>query len=338
MNDYREIKISILIPVYNSEKYIERCLNSILNQTFKAYEVILIDDGSTDESAGVIQKIVETDARFRYMVFEHQGVSACRQKALEHAKGDYTIFLDSDDWIEDNMLEEMYHCCITHMVDGVCAGIIKDDLNKTQAFLPVEEECVLDALELLKLFYNRKFVATLTCYLINRRLWSEFQFNPEISVGEDMQGLVHILTAADRIYAINKAYYHYCQNGDSIVHSNLTEGKINAYYFEKRMQNIVLELIPDCEEAIKTWYIQNEIYLLSAMGRSNQYIKEISTEITGHCRRELKLCRGSKFLETPYKISAVLVSINGYLYYKIYMIVYKYLRRVYCKISGNRTT
>ena len=99
MNKQEEL-ISIIIPIYNAEKYIERCINSLKNQTYKNIEIICINDGSTDNSLNILKRIAITDNRITIIEQENKGVSVARNKGIESAKGKYIMFLDADDWFE----------------------------------------------------------------------------------------------------------------------------------------------------------------------------------------------------------------------------------------------
>ena len=99
-------KVSVIIPVYNSEKYISECLDSVLNQTFKDIEIICIDDGSTDKSFDILNRYNIKEKRITLLTQKNLGQSVARNKALEIAKGEYIYFLDSDDYIEPNLIEE----------------------------------------------------------------------------------------------------------------------------------------------------------------------------------------------------------------------------------------
>ena len=92
--------ISVIIPVYNVENYIEKCLNSIVNQTYNNLEIIIIDDGSTDNSIAIAEKIAENDKRIRIISQVNQGVSSARNLGLDNASGEYILFIDSDDWLD----------------------------------------------------------------------------------------------------------------------------------------------------------------------------------------------------------------------------------------------
>ena len=97
--------ISIVIPIYNAVKYLEECLNSIKNQTYKNFEVIMVNDGSKDDSETICKRFSEDDTRFRYFKKENGGVSSARNLGLDNVEGDYITFIDADDWIDENHLE-----------------------------------------------------------------------------------------------------------------------------------------------------------------------------------------------------------------------------------------
>lgn len=321
--------ISILIPVYNAEKYIGQCLDSILKQSFRDFEVLIINDGSNDATEEIIQRKTSCDKRFHCVTTVNKGVAAARQEALEKASGEYVIFMDGDDWIEVNMLADMYDNCQKYKVDGVCAGIIHDHPDKKIVKVPVEEAKKLESIEFLRKFYKREFVATLTSYMVKRELWTGFTFPMGISLGEDMAGLIYILSRADKIYAMNKAYYHYRQHEDSLVHSNLNQGKINAYYFEKIIKKQVLKLIPECESAVETWYAQNQIFLVTAMARTGEYNNELADEIKNEFRKQFRTYMKNQYMRIPYKVSAAVIAVHIRIYYELYRFIFHNMKWAY---------
>ena len=111
--------ISVVIPVYNVEKYLRQCLDSVLNQTYNYFEVIMVDDGSTDSSYDICLEYSERDDRFKSFHKENGGASSARNYALDKATGEYLFFLDSDDWIEKNTLERLINTVEDNNVDFV---------------------------------------------------------------------------------------------------------------------------------------------------------------------------------------------------------------------------
>lgn len=123
-------KISVIVPVYNDEKYIKKCLNTITNQTLKDIEIICVDDGSTDNSPQILQEFAQNDNRIKVVVQKNKGAGAARNKGFEFAKGDYVIFFDSDDYMSLNCLEILYNTALKNNSDvTVCRSFLFEENN-----------------------------------------------------------------------------------------------------------------------------------------------------------------------------------------------------------------
>ena len=109
--------ISIIVPIYNVEKYLRQCLDSIMNQTYRNFECLLINDGSSDNSEDICREYVSKDSRFRYFEKENGGVSSARNLGIEHSKGEYITFIDSDDWVDSDYLEVLYNSLVDERAD-----------------------------------------------------------------------------------------------------------------------------------------------------------------------------------------------------------------------------
>lgn len=124
-----EIKISVIIPIYNSEKFLRQCLDSVLNQTLQDIEVICVNDGSIDKSSSILEEYAEMDKRIKVIDQKNQGLSEARNSGLKIARGRYISFLDSDDWIENDMYECMYHKGLENDLDVVMCTYVKEFRN-----------------------------------------------------------------------------------------------------------------------------------------------------------------------------------------------------------------
>lgn len=120
-------EISVITPVYNTEKYLLKCLNSIKNQTFNDFEVILIDDGSKDASPAILDEFAKTDARFKVIHKKNEGVTKARKDGIEYATGTYIAWVDSDDWIEETHLEQLYNAITKNNADICVCNFVKED-------------------------------------------------------------------------------------------------------------------------------------------------------------------------------------------------------------------
>ena len=131
--------ISVIVPIYNVEKYIEKCLFSIMQQTYKNIEVLLIDDGSTDQSGKIAKKFSEQDTRYIYIHKENGGLSSARNEGLNRAKGDFVYFLDSDDWIAEKYLEQLVDA-FDELTDVIIGKYKLDDETIGKVYVPFAEE------------------------------------------------------------------------------------------------------------------------------------------------------------------------------------------------------
>lgn len=200
---------SIIIPVYNSAEYIKKCIDSIKVQTFSDFEVLLINDGSTDNSEKIIHEMIDSDSRFRIINQKNNGVSAARNNGLLHAKNEYIIFIDSDDWIEPNLLEEIVK--INNNYD-----IIQYDFYKATESSKKEIHIKSELSEIIQgegaVVWKRTF---------KRKLLDGITFDVSIKGGEDYLFCVYAFLKTNSFYYLNKCLYNYnIGNQCSLMHSN----------------------------------------------------------------------------------------------------------------------
>ena len=123
-------KISIIIPVFNVENYLKRCLDSILAQTFREFQVYIVDDGSTDQTGVICDEYAKKDKRITVIHKQNEGVSIARNTAIEMATGEYFLFFDGDDHVEENCLEELYEAAVHQNADAVLYGYYLEENNR----------------------------------------------------------------------------------------------------------------------------------------------------------------------------------------------------------------
>ena len=226
----RKTLVSIIIPVYNVEKYLERCLSSILNQTFTEFEVLAINDGSTDRSLDILKQMAKNDSRLKVIHQENQGVSSARNKGLSLAKGDYIGFVDADDYIEPTMYEKLYDCAITHQCDVVVANVFDESLKSRKVSLKFETERVQVPNSCMDDFLKEhffKFGHAVWHKLFQRELIEQYhlRFHPYQEVSsEDMVFNLSVLACARSIYYLNEPLYHY------VIHENSLTKSYHAKY------------------------------------------------------------------------------------------------------------
>lgn len=219
-------KVSVLIPVYNAEQYIVRCIDSILNQTYPDLEVVLVNDGSTDNSGKICDEYASQDSRVRVFHKKNSGVSETRNVALDNAQGNYILFVDSDDYIEPNMVEVLVDNIKKNDCDiAMCGYYIQNGNNEVQANMKYKtiyqtnEEVVKG---LIKRFYtgDNTGLNVLWNKLIRRDLYlkHKIRFNSNLKRAEDMWFVFDCLKCTERVRFINEPCYHYVQNPCSVMH------------------------------------------------------------------------------------------------------------------------
>ncbi len=206
--------VSIIVPVYNTEKYLPKCLNSLLAQTLQDIEVLLIDDGSTDSSGMICDNYTHQDKRLQVLHIPNQGVSHARNKGLEIAKGEYVLFVDSDDWIETDMVNTLYQLVQNYQTDlSTCGYIIEDEDGHTLYKVEEQTSCKLEKWDAIhSLFHDRyyKYKGNLWDKLYNKRLIdrNNLKFNENISYNEDRLFIFQYLSYCQSISYTTLPYYH----------------------------------------------------------------------------------------------------------------------------------
>lgn len=205
--------ISIIVPIYNTEKYLDKCLDSIRNQTYTDFEVIMVDDGSTDGSAEICKDFSVKDQRFQYYYKENGGVSSARNYGCKYVKGDYTAFIDSDDTIDKEYLEILAcYCCKGYDIIQCGMRLIRN--GNTTELVPDDNE--YNGLDFKKLVLKRDFPiflfqATFT-KLYRSELIKSVRFDEDVSKSEDCLFNTQILPLINSVKTINSIKYNYFQD------------------------------------------------------------------------------------------------------------------------------
>ena len=220
--------LSVIVPIYNSEKYLSRCIESILSQTYTNLEVILVDDGSTDGSLFICEEYQAKDSRIKLIHQENRGSVSARKAGISLATAEYVIHVDSDDWIEKNMYENMMGYVVTTGADIVVSGCIRDYGNHvvvenggiSEGYYAGDDlrEKVFQNLVSTENFYCDNVTALLVNKLCKRRLLAEYELKVDerITLGDDLACSYPCILSANSIYFHQRSYYHYCMHEDSL--------------------------------------------------------------------------------------------------------------------------
>ena len=260
--------ITIIIPIYNCEKFIDRCLNSIINQTYKNIEIILINDGSTDNSMQIIDKYKEKDNRIKVIDKKNEGVSASRNIGIELSNGEYITFVDADDWLELDAIEKMYNTIVAHNVDVVRAnyfinknttenisiGKMYDLSNKVIKNYDFKDVKMLEYFLLAK----NSIPNLVMLLLIKKEILkiNNIKFDINLYMMEDVYFYLNLFLHIESIYYMDIPVYHYYQNLDSATKSTKK--------YDKNIKGII-----EVNEKIRELLLKNNIFSLSNISKLN---------------------------------------------------------------------
>lgn len=222
------VKVSIIVPVYNTAKFLPKCLDSIIGQTLKDIEIICIDDGSADESPQILDSYAEKEPRIKVIHKENEGRVAARNDGVRAAQGEYTGYVDSDDWIDPQMFEQLYDRAEQSGADLVTSGYWLEGNYTSQLFDAVPEgfygEKEMQFLREHAIYHMQKketgIRASLCCKLFRTKLLRKLfeQISENLVFSEDKLGILTYLLDCKAVYIEKKAYYHYRIHPESTVH------------------------------------------------------------------------------------------------------------------------
>lgn len=243
------LKVSIIIPVYNASKTVKRLLDSIKIQTLTDFEALLIDDGSTDGSAKILDEYSDVDNRFKVVHKQNGGVSAARQIGIELAKGEYVIHADSDDWVDQTMLEELYAKAENDDADIVICDFFSN--TDTEQTLCKQQPSKLKAESVLRELFQQLHGSCCN-KLVRRACYNKYnvRFPKGINHCEDLLFWAQLLQHTDvKVSYLPKAYYHYVVNDNSITRHFTHETYEMRLRFRDKLKELLV--VPNVKEIIE---------------------------------------------------------------------------------------
>ena len=301
-------KISVIVPAYNAEKTIIRCLNSITNQTYPYLDVIVINDGSIDNTKTIVEKTTLTDKRVRLINIANGGVSHARNVGIEHAKGDYITFVDADDYIDNVMYEQLLNLIKRYDVKIAHCSYANNDENGNlisvvgdQGKLVIQDHdeaivCLLD---------GRLFVGSICNKLYDKTLFSKCRLDESIKYNEDILLNFFLFDQVASSVYIDKPFYHYVAVSSSSTHSaNGLEARKQWLYVSRKIlelsKNKSYEKNAEQKYAYSLLGLYRE-YVFENKKSNKQEIKLLREEIDEYRRKGYLLSRKDKVQYFLYK-------------------------------------
>lgn len=316
--------ISVIVPVYKVEKYIARCLDSIISQTYKNLEIIIVDDGTPDGSGRICDEYALKDSRIRVIHQENGGVSSARNAGLDIANGDFVIFLDSDDYIESDMYQSLVDIITKENADiAICGDYNETEQGVFERYVKDDIYCVFSQQEqIINLLSNKYYRCSCCDKLFRKEIIKDIRFDTSIKHNEDLLFLYQVMKNSDKAVYTSKPYYYYCTNEGSATNSLFNDSMLGIIDVSDYILEDIKKNFPALIAIEKKQFIRNNISTAMSMVYSAYENKQAYRRIQKNIRHYLwsYLCSDASI---GYKFSAILISINRKIFKKYVMRRYK---------------
>lgn len=307
-------KLSVIVPVYKVEKYIHNCIDSILDQTFKDFELILVDDGSPDNCGKICDEYAKKDSRIKVIHQQNSGVSCARNSGLDISCAEYISFIDPDDWIDKNMFSECIQFMQDNILDICCIDVCEVRNTKKRLSYKFDTNVIFDKQEALEKILVDKIDNSPCDKIYKSSVWHNVRF-PVGRRFEDVATIYKTFYNADKIGCLRKAYYYYLKRpGSAIALSFDAQRRYECFLAYRERWEFSGKYCPEAYEKSKMFAIKAAISCFTALsaGAGNISIKE-EQDILAFCKNNTDV----KYLNEKNKI--LLWSINNFkLINKIY--------------------
>ena len=256
--------VSIIVPIYNTRTYLNRCLKSIIEQSYPHLDIILVDDGSTDDSIIICKDFASRDSRIRIFSQQNGGASTARNTGLDHAKGDYVIFVDSDDWIDNDMVEQLTDDIVSHHTSLVISQV------------PGDKVCTIsktfDRIEALETILKRVWWGPVG-KIFKRGAIGDLRF-PHATISEDYVFMVHAILRCEHIFYDSKCFYHREAREGSLSRSVLSKRMFEEFNNVSHVAEFIKENHPEFRKHAEARLAETSLKLLFAIyqdGKSDEF-------------------------------------------------------------------
>lgn len=318
--------ISVVVPVYNTENYLVRCIESIENQTYKNWELILVDDGSNDKSSEICDEYSRRDKRIRVFHQHNQGPAASRAVGVKHAKGDKVMFVDSDDWLDSEMLRTMDEQMEIAGVNIVCC-IFKDiddngKISHPQLFQEAYIDCKTAEECMYQMHHTRHLTGSPCTKLFKKELFDGIDFCSNVTIGEDYAMIVQLAEKAGRVRILpQELYFRYVRKG-SISHGGYTKRHRQAFDHYMRIRQELIRKYPSLSSDVTAFHTEYEMAVITAMCRNDCYDKEVIGKLKKDLRANMSNTLRHPVVPLYLKGCAVLIAYAHPVFIFLFRILY----------------
>lgn len=305
-------KISIIVPVYNTENYLVECVESILNQSYENIELILINDGSTDSSGKICDDYSKIDCRVKVMHKPNGGQSSARNCGLDLATGSYIGFVDSDDWIKIDMYEKLMTKAIETNSEVVACNIsLMTRKGKFKNYSNADRDYEFDKISAMKEIFRNEYLTFSPCNKLYRKgLFNNLRFDEKIIL-EDKDISYQLIDKCDSVFYLNEPLYYYRYNPGSTLRGEFTLRRLDEYLVQKRMYEYYSRNYPSFSNQVYMNVFEVGLMLFSSIKAEENfdlenysYLVDFNKDILNQILNEYDISYKNKvkiflFLRTP---------------------------------------
>ncbi len=277
--------ITVILPVYNVSQYLYRCIKSVINQTYKNIEIILVDDGSTDESGCICDEFANLDQRIKVIHKENGGLSDARNAGIEIAKGEYLTFIDSDDYVDEDYVEYLYHLvCDNQALMSICSHTVVYD-NGTVLKKETGEYQLLDSKVVLeRILYDEDIDLSAWAKLYHKSLFEDIRF-PVGRLFEDAATTYKFIDKSNQVMIGSSSKYYYMIRSNSISNASFSRKKLDLITSTKEMCDYCISRYPELKDAALRRLTYSYMSTLSQLANSKVKDKEVQKELMSFIRK-----------------------------------------------------
>lgn len=295
INDDMDL-ISIIIPVYNVSKYLRRCVDSVLNQSYRNIEIILVDDGSTDDSGAICDEYAKKEESVIVIHQHNQGLGPARNAGLNVIHGKYVGFVDSDDWVSSEMYECMHRAIVENNCDiATCGRLVVADEGILSQVYCTDKVQKLNSEEAIEHYLIQRDMNMSACdKLFSSKLFDDVRFPGKFLISEDIVPMYYLLKKSEGVFLTGKPYYNYYYRVGSLSKSNFSYKTMGACIYAEIVSELVRKEYPHLKDAANYFFYDEIIGIYRVLRRA---------EYSGKEKRELQLKIKNEFwpiIRNPY--------------------------------------
>lgn len=320
-------KVSIIVPIYNSEKYLETCLNSILNQTYKDIEIILVDDGSTDNSINIYEKY-KKNKNIKIYKKANGGAASAKNLGIKKATGEYVCFIDSDDVIEIDYVEYLHNLITIGCYNmAIACYQVERKRNKHKHKAKQHKEQILSSKECLKKILNSDGITVSLCAKMYKTSFMRENLLVENYPYEDDEIMYKLIIKSKMIPYGSKIIYNYCIRNDSIMTKSFTNDRLILLKYADNMKNDILSNYPELNESINRKYKEYQLSILRQLVciKTNEEQDKIKRELMSQILKDKREILISKNYAKRDKM-AIFMLLFGEKAYAIAWKIYRFVK------------